>query len=317
MPRTPGFKDDGNSRLSSRRNFGVLLAGTALLLAGCNTVGASPAPSETAPTSAPASPGSATPGASETSAAEIPNSNIKSLKESAEYKALSPEKKAIIDKYDDMNFAAYTAQVSPDRYFYSSFAFGVYHDYAISQINKYHKETNADDAKLVADVLSTAGNGKPSKDASGQQIASAVALRKATAIWSSTRGGDTAVVPEKVATAKKMLADLSVDAFQTEAPSMDSLAVITSENDGLLQVMSVGKESASFIAPRTGETTKIMRGYVLNTDSIMKEQFYAYTPISPAEGAWVRQYTINQGQPGYLTDAQILDKASLEHNSNI
>ncbi len=294
-----------NSPGTSRRN--LLLGGAAgLFLVACSSPDKAPAAQQSSPdgdpTTAPASGSGSTVG------------NMLGVTEGELYKKLSPEDRAIVDKYRTMSPDEFKLVSSPDRFIYTDFLAASVHDYTVEQIVANY---SGDQAKIKKFIDQNVGNGVLAQDMTGGQIAANLAFRRAEAFWLVTKGGDPSVVEDRVPDALKLLFSLSTNAFQTDAHVFEGLAAINPA-----EIVFPGKsgvaldESPIFKSPRTGQPT-ILIEHISSDEVTLQQDVCSYTPSSTEKGAWVKQGYYMQGATGYLSETQLKDKASLEQNWDI
>lgn len=287
-PKNESPKD----RKFSRRQFGgLVLSGIALAsLTACgpSETKATESPAPTA--SAPVTPGvseSPSPSASETAPVTVENSNITSITESEQFKALSAEDQALIQSLEKVDFSLEPVKFE-DQQKFAKLALEVYEPYVHQMVSTDLREAGVSDESITALEAALANKDK-GVAMSPEEIELVYGYSADSVFWMMTKNGDPAVLDEKRQTAINV------------AVALNRMALPDGDVDAVKAATSATNRGAHLtFAKVTASTDNIKIGGVAGeyrtcrvVNALDENHIYCYRPTL---GGWERMQTLVEGK---------------------
>ena len=298
-PKNESHKD----RKFSRRQFaGFVLSGIALAsLTACgpSETKATESPAPTA--SAPVTPGvseSPSPSASETAPVTVENSNITSITESEQFKALSAEDQALIQSLEKVDFSLEPVKFE-DQQKFAKLALEVYEPYVHQMILTDLRETGLDD-EGIATLEAALANKDKGVAMSPEEIQLVYGYSADSVFWMMTKNGDPTVLDEKRQTAINVAVALNRMALPDGDVDDIKAATSASHRGAHLTFMKVTASTDNIEIAGVGGESHIYR--VVNLGEI-ENHIYRY---QPALGGWEHRLTIEENKsPFFVPDSEL------------
>ena len=301
-------KNQSPNRLSRRQFGGLVLSGIALAsLTACgpSETKATESPAPTA--SAPVTPGvseSPSPSASETAPVTVENSNITSITESEQFKALSPEDQALIKRLETLDFSVGGIEITEGvtgemQQKFAKLALEVYEPYVHQMILADLRETGFGD-KSIAALEAALANKDKGVAMSPEEIELVYGYSADSVFWMMTKNGDPTVLDEKRQTAinvavvlnRMALPDGDVDAIKAATSASHrgahlTFMRVTASTDNI-EISGVGGESSIYRVVNVAES---------------ENHIYCYRPTL---GEWKHMLTIDKNKsPSFVPDSEL------------
>lgn len=309
----------------TRRGFLAGLTGIGIAaLTGCGEAaatnnGGTPSSSETpVEPSTPSSPES-------TANNEIKNSNLNSVLESDEYRALSPEEKAVIDEMHAIkDLYEYRDSSIDKRFAYSNLIMNVYGDYAVAMLTAAFQERQArpDTQERILGGINRA-KANISLNMTGEDIILYNSYATTVAEWATTKNGNPTIIASKLLEGQKVMIDNNyVDSVEMTKKLSEKSSLLDGREHyfDYMTYSLPSSESEVFYSVGTSHQTKVIYGPfytdetpgAITLDDYETKVFKWYEAETiPSGGQWVCFATLLPGNPDYLDKEQTKDTEAI------
>jgi hypothetical protein len=309
--RKPFFSKDRLKEAGVRTTALIAIGAAGLGLTACG-------PSETKAVESPTPTASApvTPGASETSPSSsetvstVENSNITSMSESPEFKALSAEEQALILRLEKVDFSNATELAEQkitgeQQAFFAKVALDVYGPYVYDSFTRAFTadyETKGYDPKPELQQLKNALDHQSlGKDMTTEDIVNLTSYHRNSSIWMATKNGDPTIVEEKRQTAINVAMVLDKMAYY---PDGYTDKIKTVDTAAIALVFGGPRIAASSPNVTFDKGSDLERTYRVVTFGTEATNYYRWLPEADL---WQLNLTQEKGMPNYLPADQVKD----------
>lgn len=309
--RKPFFSKDRLKEAGVRTTALIAIGAAGLGLTACGPSETKAVESPTPTASAPVTPGvtETSPSSSET-VSTVENSNITSMSESPEFKALSAEEQALILRLEKVDFSNATEVAEQEingeqEAFFAKVALDVYGPYVYDSFTRaftaYYEAKGYDPKPELQKLKNALDHQSLGKDMTAEDIVNLNGYLRNSAIWMATKNGDPTIIEEKRQTAINVAMVLDRTAAAPDSYADRFKATDTAATE---LVFSSPRIAASSPNVTFDKGSDLERTYRVVTFGVEETNYYRWLP---AVEQWQLKLTQEKGMPNYLPADQVKD----------